>query len=470
MHKIITLVLPNGEKIPIYDASIHAFFLDTMKKIASELGPEKLGSDEKATYDAMKVFAELAQVQLMAKLINYAKTNDEIDPQTVHDLAKFSLEYVLNDISGKLKTLFKATKGDYFSVPTMASTLTEAFGSGLKKHLTPISIEEIKRGSFKTEKILTYFTLDNPKTKVTLQYSLFEDPDNTQLESYQQTLQQALGPYGLKVFYALLAQCDDNNRQPFFYLDINKNLDRLGHKRDARGQHQTNNRERFLKCIEDLSKVNWNIESRSPDPKSRKKQIVRKIIGPLLNITAKVETYKENIDSMDSGKTKPIRDGMSIFIHEELYKMMDTQYAKFPLDFLKLDARLKGHQLYLYSHINHQWRIGWYSYRGVIKLSLHNLIKNSGINLLTRADNKLEQVKKLISELDKMKANKGLWIGDIKYTTPLKPLDSRAKEVDRLLTQTVTITASKDHPLRESMKDIKRIGLLAPLINPKNNP
>lgn len=463
MDKILTLILQNKTRIQLTDEALdgwNQFFLSDV---------EKSGKYDKDTFEFFKNIYYFSDTAFRKRLALFAQEYDEIDIELWLELHQSTLSHYIKTAKDLLKPRGEEKDG-YFNVPTIAHTLTEAFGSGLKKHLPPITVEDITRGAFQKGKLLTYFSINDPKTTVSLQYSLFENPDDTQLQSYERTLQGALGPYGLKVFYSLLAQCDDNKRQPFFYLDINKTLDRMGHKRDIKGQHQTNNRERLLDNIEKLAKVNWHIESREPDPKNRKKEIVRKISGPLINITAKAETYKVDKDTIDTGKTKPVSEGCSITIHEKIYELMDSQYSKFPNAFLTLDARLESYQIQLYPFINHQWRIGWNSYGGVIKRSLEGIIKKSGIPLHSRPDNRLDQVKKIISELEKMKNNKGLWIGDIKFNSPARPLTGRVREVDRLLSQIVTITASKDHPLRESMKDIKRIEKVKPFMTTPKSP
>src|SRR5690606_15678932 len=112
----------------------------------------------------------------------------------------------------------------------------------------------------------------------------------------------------------LLADCDDSRNQDCFYLDINKNLDRLGYKRDSKRQHLTNNRDRFTQIIEKLTKIEFNFVSQAQDPKSKEDLLVTRIHGPVISITGYNESYRASKDNPSVPKSKVISNGVQIFI------------------------------------------------------------------------------------------------------------------------------------------------------------
>ena len=387
---------------------------------------------------------------------NKIKANAKKHKTTVISPGEFFDSYALT--LKELQTILSNLTGQerYIRIPSEAVKMAPSFTVGLKKNLKPIHSEDITEWDV-NGKNLFYFSLKTKKTDLSIQYKLFEDQDSTTLEAYEKDLRMALGPRSLLVFYSLLADCDDNRNQDYFYLDINKTLDRMGYKRDSKGQHSTNNRDRLRQDIEKLTQVEFNFVSYAQDPKSKKDLLVTCLHGPVINLSGYNESYRASKDNPSVPKSKVINNGMQMFINPNIRKGMNSKYTKFPEAYFQLDTGRQQHWPFLYSHINNQWLIGWHSYHGTMTSSLGSIIKNSGVSMPIRKDNQLPLVKKIISDLKEMEKDKRFWIESLTFDPPVKPLTGKTTELERLLAQVVTIKATKNHPIRESMKDYKQI-------------
>jgi hypothetical protein len=421
----------------------------------TEVISRDIQQDQRLTFN--KTIVKTIVSAMAVSVENKIKANAKKHKTTVISPGEFFDSYALT--LKELQTILSNLKGQerYIPIPSEAVKMAPSFTLGLKKNLKPEYSEDVTDiwdGKGKTH---FYFSLKTKKTDLSIQYTLFEDQDVTTLEAYEKNLRMALGPRRLLVFYSLLADCDDNRNQDYFYLDINKDLDRLGYKRDSKGQHLTNNRDRLREDIEKLTGVSFNFVSYAQDPKSKEDLLVTRIHGPVISITGYNESYRASKDNPGVPKSKVISNGMQIFIAPELRKLMNSKYTKFPEAYFQLDTGRQQHWPFLYSHINNQWLIGWHSYHGTMTSSLASIIKNSGVPMPIRKNNQLPLVKKIISDLKEMEKDKRFWIESLTFDPPVKPLTGKTTELERLLAQVVTIKATKNHPIRESMKDYRDI-------------
>ena len=326
----------------------------------------------------------------------------------------------------------------YFPSPTSIAIIAPVFSLGLQKEIEPIDRKEVYG-----ETVLTYLSYEKPQSKAALQLRLLDNIPKERLSEIEREFKGSLTPYGLKTLYLVIEECGQNKRSPWFYLDTNRCLDLMGYKRTKLGWHQATNKDRFIKEIQGLTRINFNIEKRSP--KKGKKDVDQAIrfITPLLSITGKFEEYEVAKDRPIAEGVK-IREGMQIFIHDEIYKFIDNLYTFIPHGFLKIDIGRSPHAVALYSYIANQWRIGWAEHNGIIKASMRTLLDGAGLlaRLPKRKNQQRDFVEKIRDDLQSLKNQKEFWIKSIRFDTKNKAL----------LDQIVTIEMADGHPLQTSMR------------------
>lgn len=323
----------------------------------------------------------------------------------------------------------------YFQAPTSMNFVGPVFTLGLQKEVLPIKTDEAY------ETTLIYLSYKKPQSKTQIQLKFFGDIPGERIKEIQRSFKGHLTAYGLKCLYLVIEECSRNQRSPWFVLDINKCLDLMGYKRTKRGPHHSATRKKLLAEFNALTKINFNIERR--EPRGENKDKVIKIASPLLSITGKFEEWEvEKGEPIESGIL--IKDNIQIFIHPEIFKYINNWYTIIPETFLRIDAGNNPQAILLYSYIANQWRIGWSQNRGTIKQPMHQILDGSGLGarLPQRRNQQVDFVNKIKDSLQWLKRNKAFWIKSVKF-------DAGNKTV---FNQSVTITASEDHPLRTSMK------------------
>ena len=324
----------------------------------------------------------------------------------------------------------------YFPAPTATELVAPVFALGLQKDLQPIDIDD------GYETTITYLSIKTPKRKTDLQLKLFNAPEY-RLQEYQRLFQKALTPYGLKCLYLVIEECGQNRRNPFFTLDVNRCLDLLGHKRTKKGPHHSKNRRRLLTELEDLTKIQFNIERREPKRSSKGKETAIRFRAPLLSITQEFAEYEVDEGQPIETGVK-IKDNVQIFLHPQIYKdIHQGWYTVIPKEYLTIDARRHPHAILVYPFIANQWRIGLHQHRGEIKTSMERLLKNSGLldGLPRRKNQQQAFVDNVIKNLRWLKSQPGFWIGDVR---------TQAKGY-RWEDTAVTITMDDGHPLKRQM-------------------
>ena len=220
----------------------------------------------------------------------------------------------------------------------------------------------------------------------------------------------------------------------------------MGYKRTGKGIHRTNNRTRLLTEIEELTRINFNVERRAPKRGKNNKDKVLKFKAPLLGITAKFEEWE-----VDRGepteKGTLIKDNIQIFLHPAIYKDIGHWYTYIPHTFLAIDTRSKPHALMLYPYIANQWRVGWSQYQGTIRQPFRQILDGTGLKLPKRANQQRDFIDKMKESLQWLKSEPSFWIKSVSFETKNKAL----------LDQIVTVTMADDHPLKASMGKRKAI-------------
>jgi hypothetical protein len=322
----------------------------------------------------------------------------------------------------------------YFPSPTSLAYAAPAFGLGVSKELSPIDITE----AYATT--ITYFSHKKPQHETLIQISFLDDVSDDLLINEKRILRNGLSPYGLKVLLLAMKECARNNRNPWFSLDINRCLDLLGHKKKNDGGHQIKNRKRFLEAITALTSITFNIVRRQP--KHGNKDAVIRVKAPLLSITSTFEEWEAERGKPPE-KEKPLRDGIQIFIHPEIYKYMEDKFTHMPNKFLTINTCKRPRAILLYTYVANQWRIGWHQYRGVIRQPMSQILDGAGLldRLPKRKNQQREFIQKVKSDLRWLKNQIDYGIGSVEF-------ESRGKKP---LDQMVTIRMAEDHPLKANM-------------------
>lgn len=325
----------------------------------------------------------------------------------------------------------------YFPAPTSAALIAPVFSLGLQKEVEAIDRQEAY------EITLTYLTYEKPLSKTQIQLRLLDNIPEERLQELQRRFKDALSPRGLKTLYLVMEECGENKRTPWFNLDTNRALDLMGYKRNKKGVHEPRNKERFLQELDDLTRINFNVEKRLP--KKGKKDQSLKFEAPLISITGKFELYEVDHDRPIEEGVK-IAEGKQIFIHPEIYKFIGSYYTFIPHEFLKIDVGRTPHAGFLYAYIANQWRIGWSQYQGTIKQPIKQILDGAGLldnyYRKKRRNKQRDFIEDVKDALRTLKENPAFWIKSLHFDTENKaPLE-----------QIVTIEMAEDHPLKTAMK------------------
>lgn len=401
----------------------------------------------------------LFSTELAKRLIDVASKNNKEVFSTEEFVSIW--RHLLSSLAESIEKIERAEQErlGYTRTPSVLSSFTEPFALGLKREILPTGASDEAIGHTDRKKTtLTYFAVTKGNLNLSLQtvfqLKLGEDPSITEADHYQRqldvcnrNLQKALGPNGLQLFKAL---CSERMGDVPISLDINRLLDRLGCKRDGKGRHASNNKNRIYKKIEALTNLEWNLYK--VVPKDHKTNTVYQFHGPLVKILGEYQSYDVSATDPEDIKSKKITHGIKLYVEPELFKEMDSRFIKTPEEWYKLDCSTESHKVLLYEYINNQWGIGWNQHKGVLSQRLSTIIDKSGLSLPRKPDRQLEFARGVIQDLEDMKKNPGLFIGSLKIDKSKKPT-GRVKEIDRILGYIITVTASEEHPLRQGMKN-----------------
>ncbi len=324
---------------------------------------------------------------------------------------------------------------DYFASPTTSALVSPVFALGLQKGFDGMDVRDEYEAS------ITYLSVKYPRSKASAQMRLFNTPED-RIHELQSVFKDALSPYGLKVLYLVIEECDRNNRQNHFTLDTNRCLDLLGHKHTKSGYHQNRNRKHLLQEIEDLTKINFNVERRTPLKSKKGKEGALRFVAPLFSVTGKFEEF-----IVDEGK--PIETGikinesMQIYLNDVFYSDIKRMYTFVPMEYLRIDTNRNPHAVMLYPYISNQWKIGLKQYHGKMRQSMRRFLEGAGLlaDLPKRSDNQKRFIQAIKDDLIWLKKQKAFWIKSVGF-------ESKAP----LLEQKMTIVMADNHPLKTNKK------------------
>jgi hypothetical protein len=324
----------------------------------------------------------------------------------------------------------------YYPAPAQMGFVAPAFGIGLQRKVKPEKIIEEYGDTY------VYLSHEKPKSKIQVQFNFLDNIPEERLEGIERSLKENLSPYGLKCLYLVLQGCAQNQRTNSFVFDTNRSLDSMGHERDKRGIHYTRNKKRVLRSLEELTRINFNFETRIPAKGKKDKEEVTRFIHPLISTTGKFETWEVK-KGEPAEKGKLIRDGILIYFHPEIYKFIENRYTTIPHEYLKIDAGNRPHAILLYSYIANQWRIGWNQYKGTIKQPMRQILDGAGLlkGLPKRKNQQRDFVEKIKDDLRWLKSRGDFWIKTVRIETKNKP------HLDHM----VIIEMSDSHPFKISM-------------------
>ena len=366
-----------------------------------------------------------------------AETELEGFVETFRYLVKNKPEVLERWIEGFKREIRELERKRAFASPTSAGYIAPIFDYGLQKDR-----DDPKREERFGDTLVTFFEYSKPQHGAAIQYRLFDSLLEERLKVIQTDLLQSLTPYGLKLLYLVLRQCDHNGRRPWFkFEDINELLDVLGHTRTKAGYHQAANRSRLKKTLEQLTRIKITAFGSTPKgPKGNKE--IKKIRGWLMSFS-ELESWTE---TDVPGEKIDFREGISIFINPELYSYVyDGLYTVIPDAFLSIDAQRHGQAIQMYQYFCNQFRIGWHSCRGHMKWPLKQIIEEAGMKPKwpKRKDKKKAFLEKVEAELRYIHERKDLHTS-IRIQKKNRPWDNWM----------ITASALPDHPFRYGMREL----------------
>lgn len=235
---------------------------------------------------------------------------------------------------------------------------------------------------------------------------VFDDPVFHGYE-VSRIVNRALGAEGLKVWDGLLWCMDENNRQPYFVLEKNDFLDRLGYKRRREKggfYHQAKNLamlERTLQVLQGIEIVGELMEGRG------KRRRTRRISGRLIYITSKLEEWDHLADQPPEGGVK-VFDGMVIQMNPFLYEgirrqdgSLGNRYTWIPKTLPGESARKHALTIYLMNYYPLQWRMQR-AKGGILRRKLSTILNEAGINTPSSSKNRARFLERLMREHDYM--------------------------------------------------------------------
>jgi hypothetical protein len=277
--------------------------------------------------------------------------------------AKYAeLYYAAGIIAPRVDQALAAAGFKYFPVPTLISQLQPAF--------SPVNIfkPEIVRGK------VTIWRCQIQKGKainLSVQKSFHGADVQMAIKAFERGLRRILSPYGLKVFLAIIKECDPRDGE--MVLSLNRLLDLLGYKRSKRGYHRTENRRRLIDVIYALGETEFDIEFKRRGHK--REMETTKTCEPLIGITRK--------QSVDLPDRENELDGALITIPKYFYmdEIERCFFTWIPENLLSIDVNRHPYSLAMYTYLIGQIRMRWtrakhkYKYRG----KLRSILKGCGI-------------------------------------------------------------------------------------------
>jgi len=364
--------------------------------------------------------------------------HDYVDPKACQVFSEI-LTHILEQ-TGYTVTTEIEIPDYYYPAPAQMGFAVPAFSTGLQKNIKP---EQVTKADYPYDKTYTYLSHEKPNSKVQIQLNILDSIPEERLEKIERSLKENLSPYGLKCLYLVLEGCSQNQRTNYFIFDTNRALDIMGHGRDRRGIHYTRNKNRLQRSLDELTRINFNFETRIPAKGKKRKEEVTRFIAPLISTNGKFETWEvEEGKPVEEGTL--IKDGIIIYFHPEIYKFIENRYTTIPHEFLKIDAGNKPNAILLYSYIANQWRIGWTQYHGVIKQPIRQILDGCGLlkRLPKRKNQQRTFIDKIKDDLKWLKSKRQFWIKRLAFQTRNKP------HLDHM----ITIEMADNHPFKVSMK------------------